>query len=276
MRAHNRVPPFWRLMAGGLMVVVMATLAPAPASAGRLDAFEQSATGASDDGSNQDDADDESLSDHVVDVLWTVLGLNLLMEALFDGVESGGQKSGARIGIYDVTGPQPPGFLREPGETLIPFFAVDVNRQNVESDVTATDVRAEVGYAMFGAQWRHTRFEEKFPADRLSMDQAHLLYRMSFSPRLETDFGIGVLVLDGNNYNSGSSMTLPIRFRVNHWISMEFRPAWGRINGNQISDHDISVTLTRRHAGLRIGYRDVDSGGGNELKGPYAGVSFQY
>lgn len=275
MRTSN-APLSGQLAVGGLMVVVMATFAPAPATAGRLDTFEQGATGVSDGGSNQDDTDDASLSDHIVDALWTALGLDLLFEAAFDGFESGGQKSGARIGIYDGTGPQPPGFLREPGETLIPFLAVDINRQNVESDVTATDVRAEVGWAMFGAQWRHTRFEEKFPSDHLDLDQAHLLYRMSFSPRLETDIGIGVLVLDGNNYNSGSSMTVPIRFRANDWISMEFRPAWGRINGNSISDYDVSVTVTRRHAGLRIGYRDVDSGGGNELKGPYAGVSFQY
>ena len=59
------------------------------------------------------------------------------------------------------------------------------------------------------------------------------------------------------------------------YLGIQLRPAWATINGNAVTDCDLSVLLGRRYLFFRVGYRWVK----NELQtleGPYGGISLRY
>jgi hypothetical protein len=165
--------------------------------------------------------------------------------------------------------------LRHPGEALIPFVALDVNAQNVESDVWAWDVRGEIGYACFGFQARRTHYREAEPRDELNAQAFHFLYRMSFGPHVEVDLGFGALELRGNAVNRGFSFTMPVLVYPTENFGIEYRPAWSTIDENRLYDHDLSLVLGFRYGFIRGGYRWF-YGDNESLSGPQAGVSLRW
>jgi hypothetical protein len=164
---------------------------------------------------------------------------------------------------------------RSLGEALIPFARLGVSYQDVESDVTAWDFRAEAGYGPFGVQVRQTRYDETEPADNLTITQMHGLYRMSFGSRFEVDIGMGVFVLDGNETNSSFSLTTPLLFHPTEFFGVEFRPAWTSVNGSSIGDYDLSILAGWQYVSLRAGYRWLRSED-ESLDGPHMGLSIRF
>lgn len=72
---------------------------------------------------------------------------------------------------------------RENGETLVPYFNLNTSYHWVDPDITAIDLRGELGYGPFALELRRTTFEEDFGAGslvELKVDQTYFLYRMSF------------------------------------------------------------------------------------------------
>jgi hypothetical protein len=163
---------------------------------------------------------------------------------------------------------------REPGEALIPFFRLDANYQDVESDVYAFDWRIEGGYGPLGIQFRQTDYREENPPDNLRVRQIHGLGRLSFGNRIEIDLGLGASFIEGNNKYSGISLTIPILIYPKEFIGFEFRPSWASINEYSINDYDLGILLNRRYVSLRIGYRWVQSAN-ESLNGLYGGLSFR-
>ncbi|UCG59105.1 MAG: hypothetical protein JSU70_06270, partial [Phycisphaerales bacterium] len=98
---------------------------------------------------------------------------------------------------------------REPGDPLIPFVRFDAAYQDVESDVEALDYRVQVGYGPIGFELNHTRYWEQVPSDRLDIYRLYGLYRLSFGNMIEADLGLGAIILDGDERNTGVSTTTP-------------------------------------------------------------------
>jgi hypothetical protein len=98
---------------------------------------------------------------------------------------------------------------------------------------------------------------------------------MSFSEFIEFDLGLGSLTLDGKDTNSGFSLTTPILVLPTKYLGFQFRPSWGWIDGNQISDYDLSILITKSVISLQAGYRWLDNGRSN-LNGPYFGTSLHF
>jgi len=164
---------------------------------------------------------------------------------------------------------------REIGEVLIPFFRLDAAYQNVDSDVDAIDVRAELGYGPVALSIRDTNYQESDPDDELEIFQMHALYRMSFSETFEVDAGLGILTIDGNDQNSGFSLTMPVLIRSTENLGFEFRPSWSSVNGNLIQDYDVGAMFGMRFVSLRAGYRWIESEN-TSLNGPYLGISIHF
>lgn len=164
---------------------------------------------------------------------------------------------------------------RETGEVLIPFFRLDAAYQNVDSDVEAIDIRAELGYGPIALSIRDTNYQESDPDDELEIFQMHALYRMSFSEAFEVDAGLGILTIDGDGQNSGLSLTLPVLIRYTENLGFEFRPSWSSVNGNTIQDYDVGAMLGMRFVALRAGYRWIESEN-TSLNGPYLGISIHF
>ncbi len=266
---YSRMTLIW-CIAGffGLFVIL-----PHPVFAGKLDDFEQDATEEEDEKDEGwlsfEDEEEEDDDSFVEDILGGIFHI------LFSGTddeederntlqprERGGQPSGEPVELPS----------RHP---LLPVFMVDGAYQNVDSDVGALDTRIELGISVFAAQGRFTWYFEDAPSDELGMHQLHGLFRLPFGERLKVGVGVGALILDGNNQNSGFSMTTPLLFSVNKTVGLEFRPTWSWVNENRLDDYDVSLSLNDGFTALRVGYRSVQSEH-ESLNGPYAGFSVKF
>jgi hypothetical protein len=161
---------------------------------------------------------------------------------------------------------------RRKGEPTIPFVALNVSYQSVESDVDAYDVRAEGGFGPFGAQYRFTRFKESDPETELDLSWLHGMLRMSYTRYVEVGVGFGGILLDGaGRRESGGSFALPVRIEPLAYVGLDYRPIWGWINGNTVSDHDLTLRVGVPYVSIRGGYRWTKAGA-STLEGPIVGL----
>jgi hypothetical protein len=243
-----------------------------PATAGTLRDFEKDATKPkqSENKEKKSSTDSADKQDTESDALTQLLVLGMLT-----GLTAGGQHSWARVNegyATELTGRVKP---RQAGEALIPFVRLDVGYQWLKNDITAVDVRGEVGHSLVGLQVRHTRYEEKVSKDNLNITEAHGLYRMSLGNYVELDFGIGTMILAGAEIHNGFSMTTPILVHPTDWLGLEVRPVWATIADNELLDVEAAVLLGWRYASLKAGYRWFRSEN-QKLDGPEVGVALRW
>jgi hypothetical protein len=157
------------------------------------------------------------------------------------------------------------------GEALLPFIRIDGSYQDVKSDISAFDYRAEIGYGPLGFQVRQTQYQESNPHDELRITQIHSLLRLSFDHRVEVDLGLGTFTINGDDQQKRFSFTSPIFIYPKEFIGIEFRPT---LNEGSVNDYDLGMALSLPYISLRMGYRWVVSIH-ESLDGPYLGFSFR-
>ena len=165
--------------------------------------------------------------------------------------------------------------LRVRGDPDLPYLAADLGYQWVHGDVSAIDVRAEIGYGPFGAQVRDTHYDELYPRDNLDILHIEGLLRVSGSREFQVALGMGGVVIDGHEKHGGFSMTAPVGiYPWRHW-GARFTPTWSWVAGNQTNEYDGSLEFVQQLYSLRIGYRTSKTGP-DRLHGPYVGASYHY
>lgn len=222
-----------------------------PKEEGTLDTFESGAT-------DKAKAPVDSVKTTEVEVEEDDVGFLMFVgELIFFGVAIGTVGSWYRVTgepkDWDLEGAWG---LRRPGEPGIPFAAMNVSYEDVRSsDVDAYDGRFEGGYGPLGVQYRFTRFEEKDPDAHLDLSWLHGVVRESYTQYVEVGFAFGAVFLDGNSSESGFSFAMPFRIDPLRFVSLEYRPTWGWINENTITDEDLALSVGIRYVSLRAGYR---------------------
>lgn len=278
MHIFDRIRDVFPLVAALLLIL------PAPAYPGQLEDFEKDATTPhqerprpttvsttekkSSTNGLSSDAGDEFVAELFVDIV----------EVVFYGVAAllaeGGSQSWERIGVNE-TGAKVGTGSRESGDALLPSIRLDALYQNVEGDVSATDVRLELGHGPLGAQVRRTVYDEKDPLASMEVTQYYLLYRMSAGDYWEIDLGLGGMALSGLQHNSGVSAVVPVLFHPSESFGIEIRPAWSSINENSIQDLDVAVVLGMRYVSIKAGYRSMRSPH-QSLRGPEIGLAMRW
>lgn len=234
--------------------------------AGQLDDFEKSATKevrrSSDRSKSYDNNDNDSFFGSIIGGLFTFIF-----------------QSAAEMSMARVWGSSDPRFknipLRDIGDPDLSMIRTDLNYQHIDSKVWGLDGRIEMGYGPFGLQYRQTHYAEKAPKDSMDLIQIHGLFRLSGSNMFETDIGLGGIILQGNEQNSGFSMTCPINLYPHKNIGFRLSPTWSWINDNLISDYDGSIAYINKFYSVRAGFRRNETNG-SFLQGPYFGISFHY
>lgn len=254
-----------------IFTIIIAILIVTPlAAASELDDFEEAATTdneqKSDDQKKEEEEDDDDVNfffdfyEIIFDVIFSV----------FDGTD----KSLARIGEStetDLTKID----IRQTGEPTLPFFQLEHRYMRVSSDIKARDNSLEFGYGPYGFNCRNTGFYEKNPSDKLTLTQYHFLLRISATRSREYGIGVGRLAIRGNEDNSGSSLTFPMKFYPKESFGIRFTPTYSRINGNSIDDYDLSFAYTKRFGTIELGYRFLEANG-VDLDGSYIGFALHY
>jgi len=164
---------------------------------------------------------------------------------------------------------------RKRGEPLIPTVRFDAAYQDVESDVEALDLRLQVGHGPLAFEVDRTRYEEDEPSDHLDLYRLYGLLRMSYGERVEVDLGLGGIILDGDDRDSGFSATTPVLIHPWDWLVFEFRPMWSKIHGSRIDEYELGLLFNWEWAAFKAGYRWTHSPN-ESLDGPFLGLSIRY
>jgi hypothetical protein len=165
---------------------------------------------------------------------------------------------------------------REPGETVIPYAAMNFSYEGVRfSDVDAVDGRFEGGYGPLGVQYRFTRFREKNPDTSLDLSWLHGVLRESYTRYVEVGFAFGAVFLNSKTSDSGFSFAMPFRVAPVSFASIEYRPTWGWIGDSTITDEDLALCVGVRYVSLRAGYRWTKAEN-TTLEGPIAGLMLSW
>jgi hypothetical protein len=251
--------------------------------AGQLDDFEKAATkkksASSEKKENtqvQKNDDDSFLGDIIGDFFGEIFSVLFYesFKGMFLSIQYGGQLSlsrtqGASDHEYkDIV-------LRENGSPDLPFLRTDFNYHRVHSGIDGFDGRVEVGYGPFGLQYRNTHFSENSPQDDMTISYIHGLYRVSGSSAFEFDTGLGAMTLEGEDRNSGPSITFPINIYPHPNLNIRLVPTWSDIHGNGVGDYDGSVAYVHKYFSLRFGFQRIQTHD-EVLQGPYAGFSIHY
>jgi len=202
-----------------------------------------------------------------------------LVQGMFElvgaALAEGGAESWLRIGM-DRDGIVTAGTgSRKSGEALLPFVRLDTLYQDVQGDVSATDVRFELGYGPLGAQIRRTVFDEKDPLESMEVTELCFLYRMSAGDHWEIDLGLGEMTLSGLQDNTGILAVVPILFHPSESFGIEVRPSWSSINENTIQDMDVAFVFGMRYVSIKAGYRSLKSPH-QALRGPEIGLAMRW
>jgi hypothetical protein len=161
------------------------------------------------------------------------------------------------------------------GTPVLPTISLDSDYQNIESDLFSINNRIEVGYGPFGFQYKEMRYFEKDPDDELKIYQLNYLHRISNGENFRLDLGLGSVTMEGNETNTGFSLTTPLYVFLPKKCSVFLRPNWGWINGNAIQDYKLGFLWSRKFISLQGGYRFVKSGK-ETLNGPFIGFNLHY
>jgi len=164
---------------------------------------------------------------------------------------------------------------RRTGDAGVPFVGLNLSYQNVKSDVEAYDLNAEAGFGPLAAHYRLTRFHEDDPDTDLDLQWLHGVLRLSYTKYFELGLGVGALLFHGKSRESGGSFALPIRIEPVRYCGLDYRPTWGWINGNTLSDHDLAIRIGVQYVSVRAGYRWTKVGDAT-LEGPIFGLLFSY
>lgn len=196
----------------------------------------------------------------------------MFQELFLNGIVVGGAGSMARLeeeGGYLEDLEIPP---RQAGEALIPFVRLDSAWQAAQSDVTALNTSADLGYGAFAVRVDHTRFWEHDPDDELDLTRVYGLFRMSFGAPLEIDLGLGTMIANGEEERTDRfAITVPILFHPHPSFGIECRPTWA----DEITETDLGVLVGARFISIKAGYHWLKSPE-QSLNGPYLGLSLRY
>lgn len=239
--------------------------------AGTLDAFEEDATRdrRSDDSTRRRDSVWDS------DTMWGRLGADFVGSLIWVSLVAPGQASWARtagdmdrLTEFDM---EP----RQPGDPLLPLVRFDFAHFDLQSNVEALDFRLQAGYGPFAVEINPTFYKEQAPAANLDLYRIWGLYRLTYHNRIEVNLGVGAIVLDGNETNTGFSYTTPVLVRPYDWLLLEFRPIWSEIKGSSIDEYEIGALLNWQNIAVKGGYRWTRSPNVS-LNGPFFGLSIRY
>ncbi len=249
---------------------------------GTLARFEKEATRSEGEGDHEDDDDRgrgkghgrhhdcDCDEDEFVGAFLFELGRATYYTTVYGGIGSWTRMQGSSSGNWASEFPR-----RSAGEPLIPVLSVGGQAQDAGGDVSASEVRAEVGYGPFGFEVRKIRYREHGPADALSITRAHFLYRMSFSRSVEIDVGTGYATLSGNRITTGLSLTTPVRVYPVSALGFELRPSWAWMGGDTITDCSLLAVARRSVVSVKAGYRWA-SAGNVDLDGPVIGAAINF
>jgi len=247
------------------------------ASAGKLGDFEADISKSKSGGSQKDthssyecySCGSSSVSDSFFDALFEGI-FTALVDGTADIIAQGGNNSQQRVNENtDHTELS----LRKHGEILIPYYRLNLNFQRIDDDISAIDLKMELGKGPVAFELRTTQFSDDSDDSNLNYSQIQYLHRMSFGNSTGINLGIGYGRLKGDSIFDGLVLSLPMLFKVSENFGLEFRPLYFNADDVDITELDASVLYTHRKLAFRAGYRSIQSDN-VDISGPYLGMDF--
>jgi len=206
--------------------------------------------------------------DLIDDIVGEVLGG--AAQAIGNGLDDAATHSNQRINDSSASAPED---KRTLGEPVIPYFRLNLNLQNIESNIYGFDGKLELGYGAIAGEYRQTRYRDDVLNEHLLLKQLQIYSRMSFGNHFVMNFGLGAASLDGENHAQGALFSIPIIYYPQRHLAFELRPSW-MFGGNlSLNEMDLSTLISYQRVALRLGYRQLNSQN-DSLEGAYAGIEY--
>ena len=170
--------------------------------------------------------------------------------------------------------------VKQVGTPRLAYFRADITRLDTSStDSNPTDYlwdyRLHAGWGPAAAEYRLTEYMTDEEGERTNLQQAYLLYRMSYFKHIEWHLGVGALGIEGSDdqVHTSSAICSPVRVHLPH-VSIEFLNSWGEIDGQSIQDRSLSALGHIDNIGIRAGYRWIQGPDEFDTRGAFVGMSF--
>lgn len=237
-----------------------------PASAGKLDDFEQATKKKKSRASANTVYDDKDSRDGFFAEFFSDIFSDLLRAVLYEGGRNSQEYAAFQMNALN-------GGSRS-GNALLPFVRFDGDYVDVESDVASRHYALAAGYGAWAVTLEQHELWEDDPDDILRFQTVMGLYRMSFGRSFALGLGLGQTRISGDDDDRGFAMSISMMGRINHQLQWEFTPAWHHHFAQTREALDLGLLWhTNQALGLKLGYRSqqVQS---ESLRGPYLGITF--
>lgn len=167
--------------------------------------------------------------------------------------------------------------LKERWSPALPTVYVLPAYQYIINDVHGYNVKAEIGYLMFGVDMEWVNYFEKNVKSTSNMRiiDGHLLIRSMLTEYFGVNMALGVKTFWGEDHHTGFDFGLPFYVYPSRHFIIDVLPFVAAMRGRNVYDIGGGVSYKYKYFGARAGYRLLSVGGQN-LHGPNAGVFFQY
>jgi hypothetical protein len=185
------------------------------------------------------------------------------------GSENRGNLQGATIQEVNAN-------LRKGYSFALPNIRLDGNYFYDPDGVHAFRVKGEGGYLMIAVDVDYTRFYEG--KDRLNNLATHGLIRIPLSTEFaQMDVALGYRRLWGSQVHQGFDLGVPFYLNFGRWVQMDLK-YYVTILGSQspLQEIDAGIAGKYKWIGARVGYRHIKASGVSALRGPEAGLFFQW
>lgn len=165
--------------------------------------------------------------------------------------------------------------VRDPGDYLLPEFRFDLNYHYVDRNISAFDVRADMGYRAANLGLRYTQFNDPSAAERLHLVYGQAFYRVVLDAHAQWDIGAGLVNIRGQDNTTGVNVTTVVTLAAWEYAAAQFQPTWSIVHGNVMQDYDIKFAYTLSVVSMHAGYRWL-LGDMEALTGPYLGMALRW
>lgn len=258
------------------LLIVLISL---PASAGKLDDFEKSATKpkpekrSSSSSSSSSDSSGGFASSLLEALLRPIVEgtARLAVDLTTAGTAGSMQKANQRLG-KEVEIPD----LSEDAESEfgVPLLQLDLGYGS-GSDIQWSDIRAEMGLGPFSLFARKSQYVETNEDDDLEITNVGFNYRLLFGNRTEFSLGVGDYQLDGNKTYKSGSFQLSVNHQIRENLAFEYSRVSVSGNNLNLADSEYSLFYGKDHWYARFFYRSMDTAD-TSLDGIGMGLSLIY
>jgi hypothetical protein len=264
-----------------LLSLIFLLISHASVYAGTLNKLEENATTKSSETSRDSNSDNDSSSSGFMATI-----VSGLVEVAGEVIIAGGAFSFERhentltsqfeyeqVVTNNAIGDSNYSAIRTSGDPVLPLLKFSAHALLATDDIVGVSNYIEVGYGAIAISYSNNLLFEA--GDDLQIENTLFHYRMSLGNAVAIGFAAGSGEMNGEDKNTSSIFSMPIRFEINENYNFEYYPVWSNFNAGEMAEHQFSLNRHYEYFGLTLGYKKTVASS-VAIHGMFAGLYASY